>query len=400
MISVAEALDRVLALVDRLDAEEVALSEAGGRVLAERVEARRDQPPFRASIMDGYAVRSQDVAPGARLQVVGDVAAGGAFAGTVAAGQAVRIFTGAPVPEGADRVVIQEDVRRDGTLIVLGETLDPGPYVRAAGADFRVGDVMEPRRLGPADIALLAAMNLARIPVVRRPVVALVATGDELVMPGEGPASSQIVSSNALGLAAMVRAAGGAPRVLPIARDNEASLRAVLSLAHDADLVVTIGGASVGEHDLVARVAASLGMERSFHKVAMRPGKPLMSGRLNGVPMIGLPGNPVSAMVCGQVFLLPALGAMLGRGRGPALRRNAPLAAPVAANGPREHYMRGRLGPRGLLPAESQDSALLSVLASSDCLIVRPPNDPARETGTVLEYLPITCVFDPNRERA
>uniref|UniRef100_UPI000C7EADE1 molybdopterin molybdotransferase MoeA n=1 Tax=Oceaniglobus roseus TaxID=1737570 RepID=UPI000C7EADE1 len=350
----------------------------------------RAQPPFAASAMDGYAVAGDAVRPGATFRVVGENAAGRVSDRALGPGEALRIFTGAPLPPGADRVVIQEDVSRDGDTVTLKDNLDDATHVRPAGADFAQGQEHFPRHpLTPADLVLIAAMNLPEVTVVRRPVVALIATGDELVMPGEAPRADQIAASNIFGLAAMVEAAGGTARILPIARDSEASLDAVFALAGGADLVVTIGGASVGDHDLVGAVAAARGMERSFYRIAMRPGKPLMAGRMDGVPMLGLPGNPVSAMVCGHVFLLPALRVMLGLGARPAPRRTAPLAAPLAANGPREHYMRARLTEAGLVPAPRQDSALTGVLAASDALILRPVDDPARAAGDLVTYLPL-----------
>ena len=358
--------------------------------LAANLAATRDQPPFPASAMDGYGVAAGAATPGARFRVIGEAAAGSGFAGRVAPGEAVRIFTGAPVPEGVGRVVIQEDVARDGDTVTLKDGLDEAPYIRPAGADFRAGEAIDPpRRLGPADLALLAAMNVAGVQVTRRPGVALIATGDELVMPGETPGADQIVASNVFGLAAMIGGAGGIARILPIARDTEAVLAAVFDLAAGADLVVTIGGASVGDHDLVGRVAAARGLERAFYRIAMRPGKPLMAGRLDGIPMIGLPGNPVSAMVCGAIFILPALRAMLGFPPAPASRQTAPLAAPLGPNGPREHYMRARLDGGALTVFDRQDSALLSVLAAADALVVRPVRDGPRKAGEVMEYIPI-----------
>ena len=387
MISVEAALDRIFGLVEPLGAEEVPLAEASGRVLAAPARAALTQPPFAASAMDGYAVAGVPV-PGAVLTVIGESAAGRAFDGSVSAGEAVRIFTGAPVPPGASHVVIQEDTRREGDRVVLGERVGGDTHIRPAGGDFARGDTHFPRRpLGPADLALLAAMNVARPGVVRRPDVALIATGDELVMPGETPGRDQIVASNVFGLKALVEAAGGRARLLPIARDSVASLECVLGLAEGADLIVTIGGASVGDHDLVAQAAEGLGLERAFYKVAMRPGKPLMAGRMGDVPMIGLPGNPVSAMVCGHVFLVPALRAMLGLGEHPAPRRRGRLAVPLAANGPREHYMRARLGADGLVPFDRQDSSLLAVLAEADALVVRPPQDPARAAGDTVDWI-------------
>ncbi len=390
MISVDEALAHVFDLADAMPVETVPLAQAAGRVLFGVVAARRGQPPFAASAMDGYALRGTEAKAGASFDVIGEAAAGARYAGTVTPGTAVRIFTGAPVPEGADRVVIQEDVTRDGDRITLGDRLDQAAHIRPAGADFAAGaELAGPRLLRPSDLALLAAMNIAEVPVARRPVVALIATGDELVMPGEEPGPDQIVASNSFGLKALVEAAGACARVLPIARDDTASLTAILGLAEDADLIVTIGGASVGDHDLVSQAAEAMGLQRAFYKIAMRPGKPLMAGRLSGTPMLGLPGNPVSAMVCGHIFLRPLLRAMLGLGRHPAPRRTAPLARDVAANGPREHYMRARLTEGGIEPFERQDSALLTVLADADALLVRPARDGARSAGETVEYVPI-----------
>jgi molybdopterin molybdotransferase len=285
---------------------------------------------------------------------------------------------------------MQEDVTRDGSRITLGDRLDAKDHVRPAGSDFRAGDLVQaPRVLRPADVALLASMNAATVPVRRRPEVALIATGDELVMPGADPGPDQIIASNSFGLKALLEEAGAHARLLPIARDSVASLSTAFDLAKGADLIVTIGGASVGDHDLVGKVAGDLGMERAFYKVAMRPGKPLMAGRMGDAAMVGLPGNPVSAMVCGHVFVVPMITAMLGLGTAPAPRRTARLAAALPANGPREHYMRARLTPEGLLPEARQDSALLGVLAVSDALLVRAADDPARAEGGMVEYLPI-----------
>ncbi|MBI1416714.1 MAG: molybdopterin molybdenumtransferase MoeA [Limimaricola sp.] len=389
MISVEEALARLFALVPAPQSETVPLAEAGGRVLLHPQAARLTQPPFDASAMDGYAVIAAEVRPGATLQVVGEAAAGRAFDGRVAAGQAVRIFTGAPVPPGATRIVLQEDVTREGDVITLGE-VGGGPHIRPAGGDFAAGDLLQaPRRLGPADIALLAAMNIPAVPVARRPSVAIISTGNELVAPGETPGPDQIIASNALGLAAMVAREGALPRLLPIARDDAASLGVVLDLAAGADLVLTIGGASVGDHDIVAQVAQSRGIDLAFHKVAMRPGKPLMAGRMDGAMMVGLPGNPVSALVCGEVFVMPVLRAMQGLPAGPAARKPARLGGHLDANGGRTHFLRARTDGDTVTPFARQDSALLSVLSAANCLVMRPPHDPARAIGDLVEILPI-----------
>ncbi|MGC3936691.1 gephyrin-like molybdotransferase Glp [Roseobacter sp. EG26] len=390
MISVAEALEHLFALVQPMEIETVPLRNAAGRVLAQEVAATRTQPPFDASSMDGYALRRTEVEPDAMFKVVGEAAAGHGFSGSVSPGQCVRIFTGAPMPSDTDFVVIQEDVTRRGDLITLNRDVDSKDNVRPAGGDFKLGDVVSsPKRLGPSDVALLAAMNCADVPVARRPRVAIMATGDELVMPGETPSPDQIIASNSFGLAAQLEAAGALPQMMPIAKDTPEALKAVFELAAASDLIVTIGGASVGDHDLVAPVAAELGMEQSFYKVAMRPGKPLMAGRLRGVPMIGLPGNPVSALVCGTIFVVPVVSAMLGLGARPISQRTAPLAAPLSKNGPREHYMRAEMTTNGLRAFDRQDSSLLGVLAQADALLVRPPHDLERNIGEVVSYLPL-----------
>ncbi len=394
LISIEEALARLFALCPELSDETVGLRAAAGRVLAAPVVARLTQPPFAASAMDGYAIREGDHRAGAVLDVIGESAAGRGFGGAVTDGNAVRIFTGAPVPEGAERVVLQEDVTRDGTRITLGNRLESGANIRSAGQDFREGDRIEaPRRLRPADLGLIAAMNQPQVQVARRPVVALIATGDELVMPGEVPGPDQIVASNSFALSAMAEAEGAEVRLLPIARDSEESLRHILTLAADADLIVTIGGASVGDHDLVGKVAGDMGLERAFWKIAMRPGKPLMAGRIGGSVLLGLPGNPVSSIVCAHLFMLPMLRAMQGLPQAPAPRATARLAQDLPANGPREHYMRATLDRTGAVPLirpfERQDSALLSILSRADALLVRPAGDGPVAAGTGVSYVPI-----------
>jgi molybdopterin molybdotransferase len=389
MISVEEALARCLALCAPLPSETVPLAQAAGRWMSAPAVARRDQPPFPASAMDGYAVQG-DPGPDDNFLVIGEAGAGHAFKGEVGPGHAVRIFTGAPVPAGATRVIIQEDVVRIDDRIILKEGLDAGIHIRPLGQDFRAGDSLSPRRLRPNDLALLAAMNIPAVQAARKPVVALVATGDELVMPGEDPRPDQIIASNSFALKAMVEAAGGEARLLPIARDTEAELLTVLGLTEGADLIVTIGGASVGDHDLVGRVA---GLEHSFWKLALRPGKPLMAGRMNGVPMLGLPGNPVSAIVCGHLFLLPMVRAMLGDPSPLPQPRKARLTVDLPANGPRAHYMRARLtqtdGLPEIAPFDRQDSALLSILGQADALLIRPVDAPACRAGDTVDYLPL-----------
>ncbi|WP_171129678.1 MULTISPECIES: gephyrin-like molybdotransferase Glp [unclassified Ruegeria] len=390
MISVKEAGALLFDLVSQLPCETVPLAHSAGRVLAKDVTATRNQPPFAASSMDGYAVNTTEVELHAMFKVIGESAAGNRFDGSVSAGQAVRIFTGAPMPDGTDFVVIQEDIDRRGDLITISD--DPGTKtnVRPAGVDFTAGTVISaPRLLRPEDVALMAAMNIADVPVTRRPTVALISTGDELVMPGETPGPDQIIASNTFGLKALLEGLGAEVRMLPIARDTVSSLEMAFELAKGADLVVTIGGASVGDYDLVADVSHSLGMERSFYKIRMRPGKPLMAGRIGDAAMVGLPGNPVSAMVCGYLFLAPMIRRMLGVAQTVPPFQTAKLTEPLTPNGPREHYMRAVIGPDGIRACADQDSSLLSVLAEANALLVRAPNDPARAIGEEVEYLPI-----------
>ncbi|MCB1341116.1 MAG: molybdopterin molybdotransferase MoeA [Pseudooceanicola sp.] len=390
MITVAEARALLFDLVAPLPVETVPLLQANGRTLAREVTARRDQPPFDASSMDGYAVKATEAQKDSMFRVIGESAAGHGFAGSVKAGEAVRIFTGAPVPQGADFVVIQEDVSRNGDLITISDDPGTNDNIRRAGGDFRTGTAMAaPRRLRPQDIALLASMNIPFVPVTRKPVVALISTGDELVMPGETPGPDQIIASNTFGLKAMLDEAGAEARLLPIARDTHASLDTAFGLARGADLIVTIGGASVGDHDLVGQVAADLGMERSFYKIAMRPGKPLMAGRMGDAAMVGLPGNPVSAMVCGHLFLVPMIRAMLGLGTAVPDLHTARLTGALGPNGPRDHYMRAVVENGAARVFDNQDSALLGVLAVANALVVRPAGDNALPDGADVRYLPI-----------
>lgn len=391
MISVEQALAHVLSLAPAPAAEAVPLDQAWDRALLEPAVSRMTQPPFDASAMDGYAIRSADIDQ--HLHVVGEAAAGHPFVGQAIAGTAIRIFTGAPVPPGYDRVIMQENVVRDGDRITVADR-SGGTNIRPAGDDFREGDSLAPgRRLSAADIGLLAAMNVSAVTVARRPRVAILAGGDELVSPGTTPGPGQIISSNDLAVAALVRQAGGEPRILPIARDTRDSLRASFGSAMGADLLVTIGGASVGDHDLIGAVAAELGLQRSFYKVAMRPGKPLMAGKLGAMPMIGLPGNPVSAMVCAILFMQPLIYAMQGLQPGLRLRK-ARLACDLPPEGNRQHYLRATLADGPDLPViqpfPNQDSARLSLMARADGLVVRPAGDAARSAGDVVDYLPLT----------
>jgi molybdopterin molybdotransferase len=316
MISVEEALARITAAFRPLAVETVGLGEALGRVLAEDVVARVTQPPAAVSAMDGYAVRAADLAAvPAILTEIGEAPAGGAYEGTVEAGQTVRIFTGAPLPRGADAVVMQEDTEAEGDRITVRESVRPGTYVRPAGLDFRAGEVgiAAGRLLTARDVGLAAAMNVPWLKVRRRPRIAILSTGDELVMPGEPVGPNQLIGSNGLTLVALVAVCGGEAVNLGIAKDSRESLVTLAAGAQGADLLVTTGGASVGKHDLVREALDESGLELDFWKIAMRPGKPLMFGRMGEIPLLGLPGNPVSSLVCALLFLRPAIDVMLGR---------------------------------------------------------------------------------------
>ena len=395
MISVAEARQKILEPLGPTGIETIGLADALGRVLAEDVHARVTQPPVAVSAMDGYAVRAEDVAETpATLRQIGEAPAGGAFGGIVGQGEAVRIFTGGPVPSGANAIVIQEDVEADGSNITVKVGVAGGKYVRPAGLDFTVGEVglTAGRLLGARDVALAASMNCPWLRVHRKPSVAVLATGDELVMPGEPIGPNQIVSSNNVGLCAFIQAAGAEAIDLGIALDTEGSLKTLASGAKGADMLVTIGGASVGDHDLVRSVLGDVGLDVDFWRIAMRPGKPLMFGRFGETAMLGLPGNPVSALVCSLIFLRPAISKMLGLGDALAPFGKAELSCDVGANDRREDYLRATLSRDGsgtlvATPFELQDSSMLSRLAQANCLIIRAPHAPAAPKGTPVDII-------------
>lgn len=388
MITVDEALQKVLALAGPVPTEDIPLAEGLGRVLAAPVRAALTQPPFDAAAMDGYAIRRAD--QDQPLRVIGEAAAGRPWDGAAEPGTAVRIFTGATVPKGYDCVVMQEHVVKDGSDIRIN-ALQDHDNIRPQGNDFKEGFEFNLRRpLTARDLALIAAMNVPQLTVARRPRVAILPGGDELVPPGTTPGPGQIVSSNDIAIAAIARSAGAEVDLLPIAADTEASLRDSLSRAAGADLIVTIGGASVGDHDLIGKVTEGMGMERAFYKIAMRPGKPLIAGRIGASAMIGLPGNPVSSIVCAELFIRPLLGAMQGlpfRDR----CRHGRLGRSIGAEGDRQHYLRATLAETDGLPIvtpmEDQDSARLGLLAEADALLVRPAGDPPRDIGETVEFI-------------
>jgi molybdopterin molybdotransferase len=396
LLSVAEALARVTQGLEPLGAESVALDSANGRVLAEDLAALLTQPPFDASAMDGYAARAEDVAVlPATLRLIGISAAGAGFHGKVGQGETVRIFTGAPVPEGADTIVIQEYAEKTNG-VVIAKAAEPGRYVRPRGQDFKQGEVLlaAGTRLGPRELMLAAAMNHAELPVRRKPKVAILATGDEVVPPGSELGKDQIVSSVPIGLATLVARAGGEPMSLGIAKDDPKSLVTLARAGSAADILVTAGGASVGERDLVASALKTEGLEIDFWKIAMRPGMPLLYGRLGSQRVLSLPGNPVSALITAHVFLVPMLAAMLGLATAARPLQEAVLGEALEANGERQHYMRAisewrEDGRRVVRPLPSQDSSLVAELARADCLIVRAPDAPALPSGARVGIIPL-----------
>lgn len=400
LLSVAEALDRVLAHAAPLPPDEVPLEEADGTVLAFDLKALRTQPPADVSAMDGYAVRAADIANApVRLRVIGEVAAGRPFAASVGAGQAARIFTGGFVPDGADTVVIQEVTTRHGDEVEIQKPVAKGRNVRLTGLDFRAGEVLlhKGHRLTARDLALAAGMNHPLVPVYRRPRIALFATGDELVPPGREPGPGQIVYSNGFSLAALARAEGAAVTDLGVVHDT---LQATVTAIRDArslpaDILVTTGGASVGDYDLVHQAFAKEGMDLSFWKVAMRPGRPLMHGRIHGplgdMHVLGLPGNPVSSYVCAFLFLVPLIRCMSGRADLIQPIEHAVLGCDLAENDERADYLRAMLqdGANGPVatPFPVQDSSMMAPLAKSGCLVIRAPFAPPAKAGSACEIL-------------
>lgn len=383
LMPVAEALARVLAEAAPLPAEAVPLTDAHGRVLAADVAAVRTQPPADVSAMDGYAVRSADVAQvPVKLRVVGEVAAGHPFEGTVGPGEAARIFTGGVLPPGTDAVVIQENTTRESDSVVVTASAGKGRHVRVEGLDFKHGTVLlaKGQRLSDRDLALVAAMNHPRVPVHRRAKVAVLATGDELVMPGAAPRVGEIVYSNGYATMALARREGCEVVDLGIVPDRLAETAAAVRRGRDigADILVTSGGASVGDHDLVQKAFAAEGLALSFWKVALRPGRPMMHGRLGTMHVLGLPGNPVSAYVCGVLFLVPLIRRLAGRKDVEPVLETARLGCALPPNDERADYLRATLAPGidGIpvaTPAPVQDSSMLVPLARADCLLVRAP---------------------------
>ena len=391
MISVTEALEKLFLIAKVTPVETVELKKCLGRVLAKPLESTRSNPPFPSSAMDGYAINKANLKSGAEFKVIGESAAGHSYPKKINKNEAVRIFTGSRVPDGANLVLMQEDVEAEKKSIIVKENFDKKSNIRLEGSDFSKGyKVKTPLILGAKEISLLAAMNFAHLSVRKKPTVAIISTGDELVFPGESPKPDQIIASNAYGIAALCKECGAEPRILPIAQDNLKSIEYIIGLAQDADLIITIGGASVGKYDLINEATNNFGVDKSFHKVAMRPGKPLMAGKINETALVGLPGNPVSALVCGYVFIRPLIQAMLGLEKKSAPRLIAPCSTSLPKNGPREHYMRAVLLPNGYLePVENQDSARLALLYDADALLIRAAHAEAIPAKTQCEYIKI-----------
>lgn len=393
MISVKDARARILKSLSPVGAETISLAHAYGRVLAQGVQARLTTPPADVSAMDGYALRSADAQPGAVLKLIGEAPAGHPFTGQVGPQEAVRLFTGSVVPHGADAVLIQENTTPQQGGILVHEPVSVGKNIRPAGQDFSLGDeILAPqKRLSIRDIGLAGAAGHPWLCVYRRPRVAILCTGDEIALPGEPVPTGGIANSNAAMLAAFVTAYGGEPVLLPIARDTQDAIAAGAQSARGADLLVTTGGASVGAHDLVQAGLKSHGFELDFWKIAMRPGKPMIFGQVQGMPLLGLPGNPVSAYVCATLFLGDALSLLGGVPPQEPDYETVTLGAALKANDQREDYIRAMLQHDGqawvATPFKTQDSSMISTLSRAGALIRRLPHAPALEAGESVQIL-------------
>jgi len=395
MLSVDDALKSVLSGVKKLNYEEISIAQAANRIIAKDLTSRLTQPPTDVSAMDGYAVRIEDlkIIP-ATLNQIGESAAGRSFKGKIQSGQTARIFTGAPIPDGADTVVIQENTEKLDNKIIVKQHTSSGNYIRKAGQDFKIGQTLikAGTRLNSRNIALAAAMNIPWLQVIRKPQVAILSTGDELVLPGEEIKPNQIISSNSLGLAVLVESNGGVAINLGIAKDNLKSLKDIVTQITSIDMLVTIGGASVGDYDLVKSALADEGLDITFNRVAMRPGKPLIFGKIHGKPMLGLPGNPVSAGVTASLFLVPAINKMLGLKTPISITENAILGCDIDKNDNRQDYLRAKMSINSseeliVTPFDRQDSSKLANYANAHCLILREPFSNALSKGEIVRII-------------
>ena len=387
MISVEDALKKIFRILPKNGNEKISLLNACGRVLAKDVLAKNDQPPFSTSAMDGYVISDPAPRVGSSYNLVGEVSAGSTFSGVLGNGEAIRIFTGAPIPVGGKRVIIQENMVIKYNTVTINELNGNETFIRKIGSDFKSGQIFEtPKVLTPFHLSLIASMNSSEVTVYKKPTVAIISTGDELVIPGEKRSASQIISSNSFGIYSRLVLAGANPRLLPIAKDTESSLKSILELAMGSDIIVTVGGASVGDYDLVKKVLKTAGMKPEFEKVAMRPGKPLFAGKLNKSAVVGLPGNPVSSLICTEIFLVPAINHFLNMSSNSREVIHVKSAKTIPKNGPREHYMRANYDTLTKLVSveDRQDSSLLSVLVNSNSLVVRKPNSPQIKKGQLV----------------
>jgi len=387
LISVEDALKKIFRILPKNGNEKISLLNACGRVLAKDVLAKNDQPPFSTSAMDGYVISDPAPRVGSSYNLVGEVSAGSTFSGVLGNGEAIRIFTGAPIPVGGKRVIIQENMVIKYNTVTINELNGNETFIRKIGSDFKSGQIFEtPKVLTPFHLSLIASMNSSEVTVYKKPTVAIISTGDELVIPGEKRSASQIISSNSFGIYSRLVLAGANPRLLPIAKDTESSLKSILELAMGSDIIVTVGGASVGDYDLVKKVLKTAGMKPEFEKVAMRPGKPLFAGKLNKSAVVGLPGNPVSSLICTEIFLVPAINHFLNMSSNSREVIHVKSAKTIQKNGPREHYMRASYDTLTKLVSveDRQDSSLLSVLVNSNSLVVRKPNSPQIKKGQLV----------------
>ena len=379
MLKTREAIDRLLNLVNEMGSEKISIAKCNNRVLSQNLLSKCCHPPFNSSAMDGYAIKSRDKIGGKKLKIVGEAAAGKGFDGYLHQSQAVQIFTGAPIPRGADTVIINEDVEVELNQIKIKSTFEEHNFIRPKGLDFKKGNpLLSPLLLKPPHLSLIAAMNYSHIPVFSKPRIALLATGNELILPGEKLGSDQIVSSNSYGLSSMLEVFGASPKIFPIIPDDLDSIQKTLKVAESFDLIITIGGASVGKYDLIKSAAFKDNQDLNFYKIAMKPGKPFFAGKINGVPIVGLPGNPVSALICCFILVKPMIKKMLGFKKFSEPKIVAKLKHSLSKNSDREHFMRSKLTVESneyyVECLTNQDSSLISELVKSNCLIIRPIN--------------------------